>query len=203
MPTGNTPPLPVNLLPRDGSALYYGPVLSPRQASRCMNKLLLEIDWQHDRAIIFGKSHLTRRQVAWHADGPYPYTYSRVRRTALPWTPTLLQLRQWIEKVSGYSYNACLLNLYHDGSEGMGWHSDKEKDLVPCAAIASLSLGAERPFFFKHKTADLSCSQQLEHGALLVMKGTTQQHWLHRLPPRKAITQPRINLTFRTMVTPT
>jgi alkylated DNA repair dioxygenase AlkB len=91
------------------------------------------------------------------------------------------------------------LNLYHDGEEGMAWHSDSEKDLKKNGAIGSLSLGAERKFSFKHKVTKQTVSILLEKGSLLVMKGTTQANWLHRLPPTKKVKIPRINLTFRTM----
>lgn len=102
-----------------------------------------------------------------------------------------------VEAESGEVYNSCLLNLYHDGSEGMAWHSDAEKDLKRNGAIGSLSLGAERKFAFKHKKTGETVSLVLEHASLLVMKGTTQTHWLHRLPPSARIHTPRINLTFR------
>src|SRR6185503_3712203 len=99
----------------------------------------------------------------------------------------------------GETYNSCLLNLYHDGSEGMAYHSDGETDLKKNGAIASLSFGAERKFSFKHKQTKETVSVILEHGSLLVMKDTTQTNWLHRLPPTKLITKPRVNLTFRTI----
>ncbi|HAV54098.1 MAG TPA: alpha-ketoglutarate-dependent dioxygenase AlkB, partial [Aequorivita sp.] len=105
-----------------------------------------------------------------------------------------------IETISGETFNSCLLNLYHSGAEGMGWHSDAEKDLKKNGAIASVSLGAERKFALKHKQTKETVSLNLEHGSLLLMKGTTQTHWLHRLPPTKKIHDPRINLTFRTIV---
>jgi alkylated DNA repair dioxygenase AlkB len=101
------------------------------------------------------------------------------------------------EAVSGEKYNSCLLNLYHTGEEGMAWHSDGEKELQKDGAIASLSFGAERKFSFKHKVTKEKIELWLQDGSLLVMKGTTQSHWLHRLPPTKKVLTPRINLTFR------
>ena len=112
----------------------------------------------------------------------------------------MLALKSKIEIETGESFNSCLLNLYHTGEEGMAWHSDGEKDLKKDGAIGSVSFGAERKFSFKHKTTKETVSLMLEHGSLLVMKGTTQTHWLHRLPPTKKILKPRINLTFRTIV---
>ena len=116
------------------------------------------------------------------------------------WTKELLDLKTFIEKQSGEQFNSCLLNLYHDGDEGMAWHSDAEKDLKKNGAIASLSFGAERKFAFKHKLTKETVSLILEHGSLLVMKDNTQTNWLHRLPPTKLIKKPRVNLTFRTIV---
>ncbi len=104
-----------------------------------------------------------------------------------------------MEERTGENFNSCLLNLYHNGGEGMAWHSDAEKDLKKNGAIGSMSFGAERKFVFKHKETKESVSVILEHGSLLVMKDTTQTHWLHQLPAMKRITRPRINLTFRTI----
>ena len=118
----------------------------------------------------------------------------------MPWTKELLELKKLVEKETGESFNSCLLNLYHDGTEGMAWHSDAEKDLKKNGAIASLSFGAERKFSFKHKLTKELVSLVLEHGSLLVMKDTTQSHWLHRLPPSAKHNKSRINLTFRTIV---
>jgi alkylated DNA repair dioxygenase AlkB len=118
----------------------------------------------------------------------------------LPWTPELLALKHLAEEITGATYNSCLLNLYHSGEEGMAWHSDGEKMLEPNGAIASFSFGAERKFAFKHKHTKQTISLILEHGSLLVMKGATQQNWLHRLPPTTKVTRPRVNLTFRTIM---
>ena len=191
---------PRNLLPHDGVVYYYGCVLSRQDADHYYKALLDNIAWNHDRAIIFGKEIITKRKVAWYGEKPFSYTYSKITKTALPWTTELLKLKEIIEHKSGECYNSCLLNLYHDGSEGMAWHSDAEKDLKKNGAIGSLSLGAERKFAFKHKKTKEAVSKMLEHGSLLVMKDTTQTHWLHRLPPTKTICTPRINLTFRMII---
>ena len=129
----------------------------------------------------------------------FEYTYSNTTKYALPWTKELLQLKIQTEKETGDHFNSCLLNLYHDGTEGMAWHSDAEKDLKKEGAIASISLGAERKFAFKHKKKGERIELFLEHGSLLVMKDTTQSHWLHQLPLTKKVISPRVNLTFRTI----
>ncbi|WP_343632555.1 alpha-ketoglutarate-dependent dioxygenase AlkB [Fluviicola sp.] len=189
-----------NLLPHDGIVNYYGIVFPKTEADRFLSYLLNQIAWKNDEAIIFGKLIVTKRKVAWYADKPFEYTYSKTTKTALPWTKELLELKSIVEERTGETYNSCLLNLYHDGSEGMAWHSDAEIDLKKNGAIGSLSFGSERKFAFKHKKTAETVSVLLEHGSLLVMKGETQTHWLHRLPPTKLSKKPRVNLTFRTIV---
>ncbi|WP_299009946.1 alpha-ketoglutarate-dependent dioxygenase AlkB [uncultured Tenacibaculum sp.] len=189
-----------NLLPKDGTVNYYGIVLSKELADHYYEALLNSIEWRNDEAIIFGKRMVTKRKVAWYAEQPFEYSYSNITKTALTFTRELLALKELVEKETGETYNSCLLNLYHDGSEGMAWHSDGEKDLKKNGAIASLSFGAERRFGFKHKQTKETVYKVLEHGSLLVMKDETQTHWLHRLPPTKKVHRPRVNLTFRTIV---
>jgi alkylated DNA repair dioxygenase AlkB len=188
-----------NILPFDGEVNYYGPVLNQEKAKEYFQKLMENISWENDKAIIFGKTIITKRKVAWYGDKPFEYTYSKTTKSALPWTKELIDLKEIIEKKSGETYNSCLLNLYHSGEEGMAWHSDGEKDLKKNGAIASLSFGAERKFLFKHKASKQNVSVILQKGSLLVMKGTTQTNWLHRLPPTKKVKTPRVNLTFRTI----
>ena len=189
-----------NLLPQDGIVNYYGKVMAQSKADHYLNALLKNIEWKNDEAIIYGKKIITKRKVAWYGENPFSYTYSNTTKLALPWTKELIELKSSIEAKSGETYNSCLLNLYHSGEEGMAWHSDGEADLKKNGAIASLSFGAERKFAFKHKNTKEKVELILEHGSLLVMKGATQSHWLHRLPPTKKISNPRVNLTFRTIV---
>ena len=189
-----------NHLPYDGTVQYYGKVIQEMVADDYFEKLMQNIAWENDQAIIFGRQITTKRKVAWYGDQGYEYTYSNVNRYALPWTVELLELRQRVQQLTGERFNSCLLNLYHTGEEGMSWHSDDETDLKKNSAIASLSFGAERKFAFKHKQSKEKVELYLEHGSLLVMKDTTQSHWLHRLPPTKKVSTARINLTFRTIV---
>lgn len=192
---------PINVLQKDGSADYYGQLLAPYDADIYFDCLRRKIEWKNDEAIVFGKRIVTKRKVAWYGDEPFNYTYSKTTKVALPWIEELVVLKQLVEGKVGETFNSCLLNLYHDGSEGMAWHSDGEKDLKKNGAIASLSFGAERKFSFKHKKTEETVSLILQNGSLLVMKGETQNHWLHRLPPTKKASEPRINLTFRTIET--
>lgn len=189
-----------NYLSKDGTVNYYGKLFSQKEADFYYDKLLATIDWRNDEAIIFGKKIITKRKVAWYGDKPFEYTYSNTTKYALSWTKELLELKTLIEKETGEIFNSCLLNLYHNGNEGMAWHSDGETDLKKDGAIGSLSFGAERKFAFKHKQSKEKVEMILEHGSLLVMKDTTQTFWLHRLPITKKVTTPRINLTFRSIV---
>ena len=189
-----------NLLPKDGTVNYYGKLLSAQQATYYLERLLHTIEWKHDEAVIYGKRLITKRKVAWYGDAEFEYTYSNTTKKAIPWTKELLELKTIVEEKTGEQFNSCLLNLYHNGDEGMAWHSDAEKDLKKNGAIGSLSFGAERKFAFKHKESKETISIILEHGSLLVMKGATQTHWQHRLPPTKLVKKPRVNLTFRTIL---
>ena len=188
-----------NLLPYNGTVNYYGRIFESKRAQFYYEQLMQTIDWRNDETVIFGKRIITARKVAWYGDKTFPYRYSGTTKYALQWTDELLELKRITEEFTGETYNSCLLNLYHNGSEGMAWHSDGEKDLKPYGAIASLSFGAERRFAFKHKKEKETIVLTLEHGSLLVMKNETQTYWLHRLPTTKKVSQPRINLTFRTI----
>lgn len=189
-----------NLLPYDGIVNYYGKIFDLNESDIFFDSLFKTIEWKNDEAIIFGKHYITKRKVAWYAEEAFEYKYSNITKTALPWTAELIEIKKVVEDISGEKFNSCLLNLYHNGDEGMAWHSDGEKDLKKDGAIASVSFGAERKFSFKHKESKETISLFLEHGSLLMMAGTTQSHWLHRLPPTKRAFNPRVNLTFRTIV---
>ncbi|NQY28583.1 MAG: alpha-ketoglutarate-dependent dioxygenase AlkB [Flavobacteriaceae bacterium] len=189
-----------NLLPHSGEVNYFGAIMSVKMANHYFEILLNDIDWKNDEAILFGKRIITKRKVAWYGDEQFEYEYSNTTKKALPWTKALLSLKSLAEENTGEKFNSCLLNLYHNQTEGMAWHSDAEKKLKRNGAIASLSFGAERTFSFKHKVSKEKISVVLSNGSLLVMKGKTQTNWLHRLPPTKYKKGIRINLTFRTIV---
>ena len=188
-----------NWLPMDGVVQYFGAIMPKEEADQYYQILLENIPWEQDVVHMFGKRIVTKRKVAWYGDKPFDYTYSNSTKKALPWTPALQKLKVIAETRTKETYNSCLLNLYHSGEEGMGWHTDNEKELKEQGAIASFSFGADRKFVFKHKTTKEKVELFLDHGSLLVMKGATQRHWLHRLPPTKKVLVPRINLTFRTI----
>ncbi|MEH6457678.1 MAG: alpha-ketoglutarate-dependent dioxygenase AlkB [Cocleimonas sp.] len=190
----------LNILPCDGEVYYFGTLIDDAKAQSLLSDLLTNISWEHDELVIYGKHITTKRKTAWYGDSQLKYSYSNTTRIALPWVPVLAELKKLVEQQSQSTFNSCLLNLYHAGDEGMAWHSDDEKELGDQPNIASLSLGAERKFSFKHKGTKESVSLPLENGSLLLMKGATQRYWQHSLPKTTKVKEPRINLTFRTIL---
>lgn len=118
-----------NWLPQNGTVNYFGKLFNQNEADYYLQKLLDTIKWRNDEALIFGKKIITKRKVAWYGEKAFEYTYSKTTKYALPWTKELSELKKIVEKETGETFNSCLLNLYHNGGEGMGWHSDGETDL--------------------------------------------------------------------------
>ena len=190
-----------NLLPMNGSAHYYPKVYAEQNSSQLIDQLQSSLTWEPDRLMMFGKLLTTRRKVAWVGDPKCSYTYSGVEKQPQAWTPELLSIKARLEELSCTRFNSCLLNLYHDGNDGMGWHSDDEKELNPHSPIASLSLGARRKFAFRHKEDKKTISLFLDNGSALIMHAPTQEFWQHALLKSKTVAEVRINLTFRSMNT--
>ena len=187
----------MNLLPKDGGATYIPGFFDPEHCAALFTSLQGTIDWKEDQLLMFGKLITTKRKVAWVGDAGCSYTYSGVKKFPQAWTADLLHIKHKLESLAHSTFNSCLLNLYHDGDEGMGWHSDDEKELDSAAPIASVSLGGTRKFAFKHKLDKTSVSLFLEDGSVLLMQPPTQEFWQHSLTKTKRAVAPRINLTFR------
>lgn len=189
----------VNLLPYDGECMLFPRFLNTFELAHYFPVLMENMDWQNDEVMMYGKKIITARKTAWYGLAPFPYKYSGIERIALPFSLELEALRRKCEYGTAHTYNSALLNLYHSGKEGMGWHSDNEDSIVPESAIASLSLGAERKFRFRHNETREIVEMLLPDGSLLLMSGKTQQCWKHELPKMMKVTEPRINITFRLM----
>ena len=187
----------IQIINKDGVAIYHPGVLSIDTANQYLIELQKDISWEQDVIHLFGKTFITQRRVAWFGDEPYEYKYSKISRVAKLWTNALRRIKEVVEANCDESFNSCLLNLYQDGNEGMGWHADNEKELKRNGTIASVSIGAERKFSFKHKVSHEVVDINLENGSALLMKGEIQQFWKHCLPKSKKISKPRVNLTFR------
>ena len=199
MPSSSLFPISGQLLPIDGSAVLVPDFLCESDADSIFSGLRQETPWEQNFIRLFGKEVSEPRLSAWHAEANLHYTYSGVPRTPHPWKEPLSSLRTACEAHTGQSFNGALLNLYRTGLDAMGWHSDDEPVNGPNPVIASISLGAERRFDFRHKQTREVISVVLPHGSLLVMSGACQTYWLHRIPKTTRELQPRINVTFRTL----
>ena len=186
-----------NLLPKDGCVQYYPKIWNEEQCALMFDALLQSLNWETDQLVMFGEVITTKRKVVWVGDDGLSYTYSGVKKHPSPWTTELLAIKTKLEELAQWKFNSCLLNLYHNGSEGMGWHSDNEPELNPKAPIASLSLGEIRKFAFRHKIDKTVSSVSLENGSVLMMHAPTQASWQHSLLKTAKPVGPRINLTFR------
>lgn len=186
-----------NLLPLDGEAYLIDHALSTEDADSSFSDLLENADWRQEHAVLFGRRIAIPRLTAWY--GAHAYGYSGIRHEPAELTPALTALKSTIEGVAGKRFNSVLINLYRDGRDSMGWHSDDEPALGPEPEIASLSLGAMRRFHLKHRTEGDRVAIDLGHGSCLLMRGLCQTCWRHQLPKTRKRVGPRINLTFRTL----
>jgi alkylated DNA repair dioxygenase AlkB len=162
---------------------------------------LHDLDWETGFITIFGKNHQIPRLQAWYADNKIEYTYSGKKLQRHDWNNLLLEIKEKIENITSFKFNSVLANLYRDGNDSMGLHSDDEKELGKKPVIASLSLGEAREIYFKHKNKKLNLIIPQASGQLLVMHGKTQEYWKHEIKKTKKIKKPRINLTFRNIIT--
>ena len=162
---------------------------------------LHDLNWETGYIKIFGKTHQIPRLQAWYADNEIEYTYSRKKLQRHNWNNLLLEIKEKIENITSFKFNSVLANLYRDGNDSMGLHSDDEKELGQKPVIASLSLGESREIYFKHKNKKLNLIIPQTNGQLLVMHGKTQEYWKHEIKKTKKIKKPRINLTFRNIIT--
>ena len=197
-------PSPVdNLLPYEGTLNDLGIVVE--NSHELYDLLLSELPWHADIVTLFGKTHVTTRQIVWMGGNNSSYHYSGHARQSIPWSETVFHVKQYVEQQLANigivaNFNSCLLNYYPSGSDGMGYHADDEKELGYQPIIAALSLGATRKFVFKHKKTQDKVELYLESGQLIVMHGDTQAYWKHTITKTKSVADGRISLTFRQML---
>ena len=198
-----TPSPTDNILPYDGRANDLGIVID--NSHELYDILLSELPWQADIVTLFGKTHVTTRQIVWMGGDSSSYHYSGHARQSIPWSETVFHVKQHVEQQLANigitaNFNSCLLNYYPSGSDGMGYHADDEKELGYQPIIAALSIGATRKFVFKHKKTQDKVELYLESGQLIVMHGDTQTYWKHTITKTKTVNTGRISLTFRQML---
>jgi alkylated DNA repair dioxygenase AlkB len=186
----------------DADVRYAQGWLSHAVSDELLERLLQEVTWERHRLRMFGREVEAPRLSCWIGDSGAVYVYSRSRFEPRPWTPVMLSLRERVEHSCQARFNSVLANLYRDGQDSMGWHSDDEPELGAQPIIASLSLGAERRFRFRRRAsqgrhAGPPVGLVLGHGSLLCMAGNTQRLYQHDLPKSTGVSAPRINLTFR------
>jgi alkylated DNA repair dioxygenase AlkB len=191
------------LLMSNADVSYYPDLFDSEQSDYFLTELLQQMDWEQHQVKIFGKTLLEPRLSAYYGDKSY--RYSGFTREPLPWHPTLLEIKSAIEPVVGIEFNAVFLNLYRNGNDGVGWHSDDQRELGLNPTIASVSLGASRRFVFRRKDdRQVKITLELSAGDLLIMAGETQHFWQHCVPktsPKSASqVAPRINLTYRAVI---
>jgi alkylated DNA repair dioxygenase AlkB len=170
-------------------------------ADRWVRDLTAQTPWSQPQIKLYGRSFSVPRLVAWYGDAGVGYRYSGLVHEPLLWTPLLADIREQVQQQVGQRLDGVLLNLYRDGQDAMGWHSDDEPELGPEPLVVSLNLGATRRFDFRRKGASrIEYSIDLEHGSLLVMSGPTQHHWQHQIARTRKVSEPRLNLTFRQII---
>lgn len=189
-------PIIFNLL--DAEIIYFPNFFDKKEADILFDQLTSDIPWQQDDIRVFGKTHPQPRLTALYGNEGKSYSYSNIKMQPHPWNPLLQKIKSRVESVSGANFTTVLLNLYRDGKDSNGWHADNEKELGTNPIIVSVSFGTERIFQLKHNTiSNLKQNILLEHGSLLLMKGTTQHLWKHQIPKTSKKIGSRINLTFR------
>ena len=190
-----------NLLPFDGEVYLINNFLKEISPNHFFHQLQETIAWKQEGMKMYGKHLIFPRLTAWYGEEGKVYKYSGIVNRPLPFTDLLLAMKLATEEFTGCIFNSALLNLYRNEKDSMGWHSDDESELGINPVIASLSFGATRTFQFKHKhLAKTTQTIQLPNNSLLLMKGTTQHHWLHQIPKSTKPCHPRINITFRKII---
>ncbi len=189
------------LLPFDGSALLFPKFLEPTQTSQIFQQIMGETPWEMPEMVMFGKKYRQAGLSTWFTNTGVNYVYSGITRTPHVMTPMLTSVLDRCALKSGAEYNSVLVNLYRDGNDSVSWHSDNEAVNGSEPTIASVSLGATRRFDLRHKESGETVRIDLEDGSLLVMSGLSQHCWVHQIAKTKTKVGPRINLTYRRVVT--
>jgi alkylated DNA repair dioxygenase AlkB len=191
-------------VPLQDAEVYYLRYFPLTQAPNIvLRRLIDEVPWRAEKIVVWGRTYPQPRLIAWYGDAGMIYTYSGIQLTPLPWTPMLLDIKSRVEAVAHTDFNSVLLNYYRDHRDSMGLHCDDEPELGERPILASLSLGEERTFILKHKRdkALKPVRLKLASGSLLLMKGDTQRYWKHGIDKETRPCGPRVNLTFRRILT--
>ena len=182
----------------DAEIVYYPNFFDIQKANELFESLKNDIPWQQDNITVYGKQYEQPRLTALFGNEGKPYGYSNIVMQPHQWSPLTIYIKEAVENVCQENFTTVLLNRYRNGKDSNGWHADNEKELGRNPIIGSVSFGAERVFQLKHITLkDVKQNIILQHGSLLLMKGTTQHFWKHQIPKTAKPIGERINLTFR------
>ena len=187
-----------NLLPYRGEAFLFPQFFTKTECGAYYQELVNDIEWRQEPIKIFGKEVMQPRLTAWYGDNNRPYTYSGISMQPLPWTPSLIAIKEKIEPLAKVTFTSALLNLYRDGKDSMGWHRDNEKELGTNPVIGSVSFGATRIFKLRnYENKKETQTLELTNGSFLLMTGETQHYWEHMVAKTSKEVGARINITFR------
>ena len=186
----------------DADVTFYSQLYGPEDSDRLQFELNETVAWGQETLATERGVIPIPRLTAWYGDPHRSYSYSGITMESEPWTEPLLEIKARIEEVSATTFNSVLINLYRDGRDGVGWHSDDEPELGEHPVIGSVSFGGVRNFVLRHKRKKheghrLRVELHLTHGSYLLMRGETQRFWMHQIPKTEEHVGPRINLTFR------
>ena len=185
----------------DAEIKFYPNFFDKTESDLIFENLFREIKWRSDKIKLYGKEIDLPRKTAWYGESDKIYKYSGIQMLPESWTPTLLKVKLAIEKVANINFNSVMMNLYRDGNDGISWHTDAEPELGKNPIIGSVSFGQTRRFMLRHRNnKELKCEIELTHGSFLLMSGATQHFWQHQIPKTSKKLAPRINLTFRVII---
>lgn len=186
----------------DADVSMYRMFFTRSESDQFFLSLMNQTRWRQDQIRLYGKQIDLPRLTAWYGDPGKSYSYSGISMEPDPWTQTLLEIKNRVDREAQVRFNSVLLSLYRNGKDSLSWHQDDERELGEDPVIASVSFGATRSFQFRYKpNKNLpKVSVELTHGSLLIMKGPTQRFWMHQVPKTSKPVDPRINLTFRVIL---
>jgi alkylated DNA repair dioxygenase AlkB len=155
-----------------------------------------------------------RDEVAWQGSRLFRYDhFVEERRVGAGWSPgtplphpALAEATRTLQHRYRVEFGGFSMIQYRDGSDGQAFHRDTDMRFLDDTIIAILSLGAQRPWLLRPRTArhDHSPGKGATHdlapasGDLIVMGGRAQADWEHSVPylPGTPL-EPRVSIQWR------
>ena len=174
--------------------------MKPEDSEIWKEQIFQRLEWEQPKVKVYGKNFLVPRKTVFLGEKDINYSYSGLIHTSKGWPEWFYPLVAKVNSASKCNFNGCLVNLYRNGNDKMGWHSDNEIEINSDKPITSLSFGSTRDFHLKHRFSNKRESISLQNGDLLIMNPSCQKEWLHSIPVRRKVVNYRINLTFRSYI---